>query len=189
MGRTALTTHKYKKCEWGIVGEKSICLPPGSPFSQSYLWAHRDIPSHIMQHLLAFACGVLQATTITLVTQEPYYEWKIVDQMPSCWRNWATTVMLFKTSPLRLQRILFISTVPSSSNQNSYSGITCRNCPIYDFTEYNSRKRQLAGKSDRRVWHRTYGTHAPRQAPVSIPIHKSTCAEHPSQATYLDLPY
>lgn len=90
--------------------------------------------------------------------------------------------MIFKTSPLRLQKILFIGTVPSSSNQqNTYSGITCKNCPIYDFIEYNSRKKQSATTSDRSIWHRADGTHAPRQVPAYVPIHKSTCAQDPSQ--------
>lgn len=101
--------HKCKKCKWGIVGETS----DRKPIFSVLLWPYRDIPSLLMQQFPAFAYGVLQATTITLVTQELYYEWKKVDQTPSCWSNRVMTVMLFKTSSLILQMILFIRTVPT----------------------------------------------------------------------------
>lgn len=72
MGRTALTTTQMQ--EMGMRnGRGKVYLPSGrKPIFSILLWAHKDIPSLIMQHLLAFICGALQATAITLVTQEPH---------------------------------------------------------------------------------------------------------------------
>lgn len=178
--------HKCKKCKWGIVGETS----DRKPIFSVLLWPYRDIPSLLMQQFPAFAYGVLQATTITLVTQESYYEWKKVDQTPSCWSNRVRTVMLFKTSSLILQRILFIRTVPTIIFQPVEFLLRHHLQKLSHFWLYwIQRKRHLAARSDRRVWCRADGTHAPRQVPASVPVCKPTCAQHPSQTTFLDLPH
>lgn len=74
MGRTALTATQMQEM-WVRDSKVKVYLPwDRQPIFSVLPWPHRDIPSLTMQEFLAFACGVLQATAITLVTQEPHYE-------------------------------------------------------------------------------------------------------------------